>query len=286
MAVVAGVVREDCDRLAAPGQPFVVVTDVRKTYGHREVLKGVNLTVGGGAVTVILGPSGAGKSTLLRLVNHLEELDAGEIRVDGRLVGYREVPGGVKPLRNLARARAEARIGFVFQHFNLFEHLTALENVAIAPRRVYGEPRKRSLARARQLLDAVGLADRHEHLPAHLSGGQQQRVAIARAIAIRPRLMLFDEPTSALDPELVAGILGLMRGLAELGITMVVVTHELGFAREVADHVVFIDRGSVIEAGNPDVLLGNPSHARTRAFIRLVERHDISAPKGGGDAAP
>jgi polar amino acid transport system permease protein len=256
----------------ADGTPFLTCQGVRKSHKAREVLRGVDLSVRAGEVLVIMGPSGSGKSTLLRLINHLEHLDGGDVRVAGKRVGYEEVNGKLRPVRRLAAARAEARIGMVFQQFNLFEHLSALDNVALGPMRVYGESREASEARAKVLLDAVGLGEHMHHRPAHLSGGGQQRVAIARALAIRPRLMLFDEPTSALDPELVSGILALIRGLAEAGMTMVVVTHELQFAREVADRVVFMDDGLVVEEGTPATVLDHPAEARTRQFLQLVQR--------------
>ena len=221
-----------------------------------------------------MGPSGSGKSTLLRLVNHLEPLDQGEITVDGKYVGYARKAGGeLAPTRNLARARADARIGMVFQHFNLFDHLTALENIIEAPIRVYGEPAEKMRALGMSLLNAVGLASHADHLPHRLSGGQQQRVAIARALAISPRLMLFDEPTSALDPELVGEVLAAIRRLAEAGMTMLIVTHEVRFAREVADRVIFMDEGLIVEQGPPEQVLDRPTHERTQRFLRLVEPH-------------
>jgi polar amino acid transport system permease protein len=253
------------------GTPFVTVRGVRKAYAAREVLCGVDLDVQPHEVLAIIGPSGSGKSTLLRLVNHLEAVSDGTIRVDGAPVGYDASGAELRSTRALARARADARIGMVFQQFNLFAHLSAIDNVTLGPVRVYDEPRDAARARARVLLDAIGLAEHHDHLPGQLSGGQQQRVAIARALAIRPRLMLFDEPTSALDPELVAGILAVMRDLAEVGMTMIVVTHELQFAREVADHVVFIDEGRIVERGSAAEVLDHPAHARTRSFVQLVQ---------------
>lgn len=253
--------------------PFVVCKDVWKSYGHRiEVLRGINLTVNRGEVVTIMGPSGSGKSTFLRLINHLEALDRGEITIDGRYVGYERVSNALRPIRHLAKARAEAKIGMVFQHFNLFEHFTALENVIEAPIRVYGEDPERARARGMALLASVGLAHHAHHLPHRLSGGQQQRVAIARALAISPRLMLFDEPTSALDPELVADVLAVIRRLAEAGMTMIVVTHEVRFAREVADRVIFMDAGAIVEEGSPGEVLGSPRQLRTQQFLRLVER--------------
>jgi polar amino acid transport system permease protein len=257
-----------------PGGPdegiFVECAEVWKAYGGREVLRGVNLTVKRGEVVTIMGPSGSGKSTLLRLINHLEQLDRGEIWVAGDYVGYQLIDGVLRPTRDLAKARARARIGMVFQHFNLFDHLTALENVVEAPIRVYGEDAQRARATAMGLLTMVGLANHAHHLPHRLSGGQQQRVAIARALAISPRLMLFDEPTSALDPELVAEVLAVIRRLAEAGMTMIVVTHEVRFAREVADRVIFVDDGRIVEEGPPAAVIDNPRHERTRRFLRLV----------------
>ena len=264
---------------ALRGQPFVVGRNVQKTYGGREVLSGVDFSVAQGEVVVVLGPSGSGKSTLLRMINHLEAMDWGEITVGGRPVGYRPADGGPpRPVRDLARARAEARIGMVFQHFNLFAHLTALQNVTETPVRVHGVPPAEAEATALRLLAAVGLARHAHHLPHRLSGGQQQRVAIVRALAIQPKLMLFDEPTSALDPELVGDVLAVMRRLAEAGMTMVVVTHEIRFAREVADRVIFMDEGRVVEQGPPEAVIDNPKHERTRRFLRMVEQEDVAEP--------
>jgi len=262
---------------AQRGAPFVVGRNVQKAYGDREVLAGVDFTVAQGEVVVILGPSGSGKSTLLRMINHLEVLDWGEIRVAGETVGYRPSTGRApRPVRDLARARAAARIGMVFQHFNLFAHLTALQNITEAPMRVYGVPRAAAEATAVKLLAAVGLAPHADKLPHRLSGGQQQRVAIVRALAIQPKLMLFDEPTSALDPELVGEVLAVLRRLAEAGMTMVVVTHEIRFAREVADRVIFMDGGRVIEQGPPEEVIDNPKHERTRRFLRMVEQDETT----------
>ena len=230
---------------------FVSCADVWKSYGGREVLRGVDLTVRRGEVVTIMGPSGSGKSTLLRLINHLEAMDKGEILIDGRHVGYKRVNGALRPIRDLASARAEARIGMVFQHFNLFDHLTALENIVEAPVRVHHEDPAKARETAKRLLGLVGLIHHANHLPHRLSGGQQQRVAIARALAISPRLMLFDEPTSALDPELVGDVLAVIRKLAEMGMTMIVVTHEVRFARDVADRVIFMDGGRIVEEGLP-----------------------------------
>jgi polar amino acid transport system permease protein len=273
--LVADVCHDDA---VTPGEPFVVCRNVQKSYGSRTILQSIDLTVNRGEVVVLMGPSGSGKSTLLRLINHLEAVDWGEITIDGKLVGYERLPGGrLRAASNLAHARAEARIGMVFQHFNLFEHLTALENIAEAPVRVYGQDPERARALALRLLAAVGLAEHAAHLPHRLSGGQQQRVAIARALAVSPRLMLFDEPTSALDPELVGEVLTVLRGLAQAGMTMIVVTHEVRFAREVADRVVFMDEGLVVEQGPPEQLLDHPEQERTQRFLRMVAQTDASA---------
>jgi len=261
---------------AASDGPFLVCKNVWKSYQGREVLRGIDLEVGRGEVVVLLGASGSGKSTLLRLINHLEHVDWGAITVGGRYVGYEEKNGGLRPTANLARARAEARIGMVFQHFNLFNHLSALQNVVEAPVRVFGERAEAAEALGRRLLASVGLAQHVDHLPHRLSGGQQQRVAIARALAIQPRLMLFDEPTSALDPELVGEVLAVMRRLAEGGMTMLVVTHEIRFAREVADRVVFMDEGQIVEQGPPAEVIDNPRHERTRRFLRMVVRQETA----------
>ena len=247
--------------------PFVEFRGVRKSYGSAEILRGVDLTVRRGEVLVLMGPSGSGKSTLLRLINHLEPLDGGEILVAGGHVGYRRIDGELKPVRDVARARAEARIGMVFQHFNLFDHLPVVDNVSIAPVHVFKEQPDQARARAIELLKGVGLGHHVDHMPHRLSGGQQQRVAIARALAISPRLMLFDEPTSALDPELVGEVLGVMRRLAEAGMTMIVVTHEVRFARDVADRIVFMADGQVVEQGPPGEILVRPREERTRRFL-------------------
>jgi polar amino acid transport system permease protein len=258
-------------------EPYVVCRNVWKSYGSREVLRSIDLTVYRGEVVTIIGPSGSGKSTFLRLINHLERLDWGEILVEGRHVGYEKHGKQLRPSRHLAKARAQARIGMVFQHFNLFDHLTAIENVCEAPIRVYGEDPEHARANAMSLLASVGLGSHAHHRPHRLSGGQQQRVAIARALAISPRLMLFDEPTSALDPELVGEVLAVMRNLAGRGMTMVVVTHEMRFAREVADRVVFMDEGRIAEQGTPQQVLDDPKQDRTRRFLRLVGRQVVDA---------
>jgi polar amino acid transport system ATP-binding protein len=243
---------------------------VYKSFGKLEVLRAVNLSVGRGEVVVLIGASGSGKTTLLRCINHLEHLDGGRIYVDGELIGYREVHGRLREDSEQEVARKRSAIGFVFQRFNLFPHLTALGNVIEAPMRVKKLPRDRAVERGRQLLTKVGLADKLEEHPARLSGGQQQRVAIARALAMEPQVMLFDEPTSALDPELVGEVLEVMQSLAREGMTMVVVTHEMGFAREVAHRVVFMDGGQVVEEGPPDAILRNPQQERTKAFLSKV----------------
>jgi polar amino acid transport system ATP-binding protein len=243
---------------------------VHKSFGTLEVLKGVDLEVKTGTVTVILGPSGSGKSTLLRSINHLEKVDRGLIRIDGQLVGYKRKGDKLYELREREILHQRSQVGFVFQNFNLFGHLTALQNVVEAP--VSAQRRKRGEVEpvARQLLERVGVGDKTDVYPRQLSGGQQQRVAIARALALRPKVLLFDEPTSALDPELVGEVLDVIKELARDGSTMVVVTHEIGFAREIADTVVFMDDGVIVESGLPDEVLDNPAHERTRAFISKV----------------
>jgi polar amino acid transport system ATP-binding protein len=251
-------------------EPMVKAEGVHKRFGRLEVLKGITLEVQPSEVMCLLGPSGSGKSTLLRCINHLEKINAGRLFVDGELVGYRESGGKLHELRESEVARKRAEIGMVFQRFNLFPHMTALENVIEAPTRVLKLSRQEALDRARELLIGVGLEEKAKWYPAQLSGGQQQRVAIARALAMRPKLMLFDEPTSALDPELVGDVLDAMRTLAADGMTMIVVTHEMGFARSVADTVVFIDSGVVVESGPPADVLGAPREERTRAFLSKV----------------
>jgi polar amino acid transport system ATP-binding protein len=243
---------------------------VHKRFGRLEVLKGVNLEVRRGEVMCMLGPSGSGKSTFLRCINHLEKINAGRLSVDGELVGYREAGGKLYELHERDVARGRAQIGMVFQHFNLFPHMTALDNVTLAPIRVLGLSREEARERARNLLERVGLGDKLDTYPVALSGGQQQRVAISRALAMRPKLMLFDEPTSALDPELVGDVLDAMRQLAADGMTMIVVTHEMGFAREVADTAVFMDEGVVVESGSPGEVLVSPREERTKAFLSKV----------------
>nr|WP_091321046.1 amino acid ABC transporter ATP-binding protein [Geodermatophilus ruber] len=243
---------------------------VCKSFGHVDVLKGIDLEVAAGEVVCVIGPSGSGKSTFLRCINHLEKINAGRLWVDGRLVGYRERGGKLHELRDRDVAAQRRDIGMVFQRFNLFPHMTALENVVEAPTQVKGVRKDAARARGVELLERVGLAERVHSYPNQLSGGQQQRVAIARALAMEPKLMLFDEPTSALDPELVGEVLDVMRGLAESGMTMIVVTHEMGFAREVGDTLVFMDDGVIVESGDPRRVLSDPQHARTQAFLSKV----------------
>lgn len=251
-------------------ETMVLADNVGKKFGHNEVLKGVDLTVKRGDVTCLLGPSGSGKSTLLRCINHLERIDSGRLYVDGELVGYRQEGRILHELDDRSVARQRSKIGMVFQRFNLFPHMTALENVMEAPRMVLKEPTLKARKRAHELLEQVGLGSKAHHFPSQLSGGQQQRVAIARALAMKPELMLFDEPTSALDPELVGEVLKVMKDLAASGMTMVVVTHEMGFAREAADEVVFLDGGVIVEQGKPDEVLLNPQHERTQSFLSRV----------------
>ncbi|MGH2905386.1 MAG: amino acid ABC transporter ATP-binding protein [Solirubrobacterales bacterium] len=250
--------------------PMVDARGVCKSFGRTEVLKGITLQVQPSEVMCLLGPSGSGKSTFLRCINHLDRVDAGELRVDGELVGYREANNKIYELKESEIARHRAKIGMVFQRFNLFPHMTAIGNIIEAPMRVSGESRADATAHARELLETVGLADRADAYPSALSGGQQQRIAIARALAMRPKLMLFDEPTSALDPELVGDVLAVMRKLAADGMTMVVVTHEIGFAREAGDLLVFMDEGVVVETGPPRDVIANPQHERTKAFLSRV----------------
>ncbi|MFE5703088.1 amino acid ABC transporter ATP-binding protein [Rhodococcus sp. ACS1] len=247
--------------------PMVKADRVCKNFGALKVLKGVSLEIGAGQVLCLVGPSGSGKSTFLRCINHLEQVNAGRLYVDGEIVGYSERGGKLYELHPRAAAKQRRDIGMVFQHFNLFPHRTALENIIEAPIQVKKLSKKKALERGRDLLDQVGLSEKADAYPAQLSGGQQQRVAIARALAMDPKLMLFDEPTSALDPELVGEVLTVMKDLAAGGMTMVVVTHEMGFAREVADQLVFMDAGVVVESGDPRELLANPQHDRTKLFL-------------------
>jgi polar amino acid transport system ATP-binding protein len=255
---------------APSGLPMVRAEGVRKSFGHLEVLKGIDLEVAAREVMCVIGPSGSGKSTFLRCINHLEKINAGRLWVDGHLVGYRERGGKLHELRDREVSAQRRDIGMVFQRFNLFPHMTALENVIEAPTRVKRVGKQDARARGQELLERVGLGDRVHSYPNQLSGGQQQRVAIARALAMEPKLMLFDEPTSALDPELVGEVLDVMRGLAADGMTMIVVTHEMGFAREVGDTLVFMDEGRVVEAGDPRQVLSDPRHQRTQAFLSKV----------------
>jgi polar amino acid transport system ATP-binding protein len=243
---------------------------INKSYGSHKVLKGVSLTVKPGEVACIIGPSGSGKSTFLRCINHLEKIDAGRIFVDGQIIGYREAHGKLYELRESEADIQRRDIGMVFQRFNLFPHMTALENVIAGLIHVQKVEKKKAEVEGLALLERVGLGNKSTHFPSQLSGGQQQRVAIARALAMKPKLMLFDEPTSALDPELVGDVLQVMKDLASTGMTMIVVTHEMGFAREVADSVFFMDEGVVVESGSPDQVLGNPQEARTREFLSKV----------------
>ncbi|MCV7219806.1 amino acid ABC transporter ATP-binding protein [Mycolicibacterium elephantis] len=249
---------------------MVKAEQVCKNFGALQVLKGITLEVGRGEVLCMVGPSGSGKSTFLRCINHLEQVNAGRLYVDGELIGYRERGNKLHEMAPRDAAKQRRDIGMVFQHFNLFPHRTALENVIEAPIHVKRVKKADAIARARDLLEQVGLSAKADAYPAQLSGGQQQRVAIARALAMNPKLMLFDEPTSALDPELVGEVLGVMKRLAAEGMTMVVVTHEMGFAREVANQLVFMDGGVVVESGPPREVLANPQHERTKAFLSKV----------------
>jgi polar amino acid transport system ATP-binding protein len=250
--------------------PMVRAEQVCKSFGALTVLKGVTLSVERGQVLVLVGPSGSGKSTFLRCINHLETVSAGRLYVDEQLVGYRESGDKLYEMSPREAAKQRRDIGMVFQHFNLFPHRTALDNIIEAPVHVKGVKKSEALIRARELLGTVGMADKADAYPAQLSGGQQQRVAIARALAMDPKLMLFDEPTSALDPELVGEVLAVMKKLASAGMTMIVVTHEMGFAREVADELVFMDGGVIVESGPPREILANPQHDRTKAFLSKV----------------
>jgi len=250
--------------------PMVKAQEVCKSFGALHVLKGITLEVGKGEVLCMVGPSGSGKSTFLRCINHLEQVNAGRLYVDGDLIGYREAGSKLHEISPRDAAKQRRDIGMVFQHFNLFPHRTALENLIEAPMHVKRVKKADAVARAKDLLDQVGLAEKATAYPAQLSGGQQQRVAIARALAMNPKLMLFDEPTSALDPELVGEVLAVMKNLAQEGMTMVVVTHEMGFAREVANQLVFMDGGVVVESGPPREVLANPQHERTKAFLSKV----------------
>jgi polar amino acid transport system ATP-binding protein len=249
---------------------MVLAEGLYKRFGRLEVLKGIDFEVARREVVCIIGPSGSGKSTLLRCINHLEKINAGRLWVDGELVGYREQGGRLHELREKDICAKRAEIGMVFQQFNLFPHMTVLDNVIEAPIRVKGLHKDQAVALAEQLLDSAGMKEKADAYPKQLSGGQQQRVAIARALAMQPKLMLFDEPTSALDPELVGDVLAVMRDLATSGMTMIVVTHEMGFAREVGDTLIFMDNGVVVESGLPREVLASPAHERTKAFLSKV----------------
>jgi polar amino acid transport system ATP-binding protein len=262
--VVAG------DEARDTARPLVRIRGLRRSFGANLVLDGIDLDVRSGEVTVLLGPSGSGKSTLLRCINHLEKPDAGFVELAGEVVGYRHNGNRLHELHAKAITRQRARVGMVFQQFNLFPHLTVLENIIEAPIAVSHVPKKQAVSRALELLERVGLAGREKSYPRQMSGGQQQRVAIARALAMEPELLLFDEPTSALDPELVGEVLSVMKDLALEGMTMIVVTHEIGFAREVADTVVFLDGGEIVESGPPGSVLTNPQHERARTFLAAV----------------
>ena len=256
--------------ITAPAGGLIEIRGVHKSFGDLEVLRGIDLRIEPGTVTVILGPSGSGKSTLLRTINHLEPVTQGLISLDGETIGYRREGDLLHELHEREVLRQRTAIGMVFQSFNLFAHMTALANVAEAPRRALGVPRREAEAHARELLALVGLSDKERVYPRQLSGGQQQRVAIARALALRPKVLLFDEPTSALDPELVDEVLAVIRSLARAGTTLVIVTHEISFARDVADTVVFMDHGRIVEQGPLAEVLDRPHHERTRAFLAKV----------------
>lgn len=251
-------------------EPALRVEGVRKSYGSVEVLKGIDMKVKPGEVACLVGPSGSGKSTFLRCINHLEKINSGRLYVHGELVGYQEKKGRLYELSDREVCRKRAEIGMVFQNFNLFQHMSVLENIIEAPTRVLKISKEEAVIHARELLELVGLSGREDSFPKQLSGGQQQRVAITRALAMRPKLMLFDEPTSALDPELVGEVLAAMQDLANSGMTMIVVTHEMGFARKVADTVTFMDAGLIVETGPPDQLLDSPQHERTKSFFSKV----------------
>jgi polar amino acid transport system ATP-binding protein len=266
--------------------PLVHAVNVCKAFHGTDVLKGIDMDVDRGEVVCLLGPSGSGKTTFLRCINQLETIDGGRIFVDGDLMGYAERGGRLHRLTDKEIAAQRREIGMCFQRFNLFPHMTATENVMEAPVHVKGENKAAARASALELLDSVGMSDRAHAYPAQLSGGQQQRVAIARALAMKPKLMLFDEPTSALDPELVGEVLAVMRKLADDGMTMIVVTHEMGFAREVADRVVFIDGGVVVEQGPPSVVISNPQHPRTQSFLQRMRQEEAEGHHGKAIAVP
>ena len=256
----------------APGEPLVLAQEVHKSFGSVEVLKGINLQVQEGQVLCIIGPSGSGKSTFIRCINHLEKIDSGRLLVDGHLVGYRRVGTKLHEMRESEIAKRREDVGMVFQHFNLFPHMTVLQNLTEAPIRVRKVPKGEAIQTARTLLERVGLAEKEKAYPAQLSGGQQQRVAIARALCMKPKLMLFDEVTSALDPELVNEVLDVMRDLAKEGMTMIVVTHEMGFAREVGDRILFFEHGCIAQDAPPAQFFGAQEDERVRAFIGQVTR--------------
>jgi polar amino acid transport system ATP-binding protein len=257
----------------ATATPLVRIEGLHKYYGDHHVLRGIDMTVNEGEVSVVIGPSGSGKSTMLRCVNLLETISAGRISVDGQLIGYREVNGRLHDLKKKDIAAQRREIGMVFQRFNLFPHKTALQNVMEAPMQVKGKSKEHARTQALELLDRVGLAERANHYPAQLSGGQQQRVAIARALAMNPKVMLFDEPTSALDPEMINEVLEVMQQLARDGMTMIVVTHEMGFARSAANRVVFMADGRIVEQATPDQFFGNPSSDRAKDFLSKILHH-------------
>ncbi|MES1924345.1 amino acid ABC transporter permease/ATP-binding protein [Salinisphaera sp. T31B1] len=263
---------KDGRRADRPRRPYVVINKVSKSFHGKRVLRDVSFNIFPGEVVFLIGPSGSGKTTLLRTINRLETVDDGEITVGGQFVGYRASAGRPVPMRDAARSRAKVGVGMVFQHFNLFDHLTVLENVIEAPVRVHGAKREQARAEARELLAWAGLAEYENHYPHQLSGGQQQRIAIIRAVATRPKLLLFDEPTSALDPELVNEVLDLMRKLAESGMTMVVVSHEIVFARDWADKVVFMEDGEIVQHGAPEAVFNSPDNPRTKNFVNLIEQ--------------
>jgi len=250
--------------------PMVLAENVNKSFGTHHVLKGVSLQVNAGEVMCLIGPSGSGKSTFLRCINHLEKINAGRLYVNGELIGYREKNSTLYEMKPREAAKQRTNIGMVFQRFNLFPHMTALENITAAPIMVGKVSKDEAISRGKELLQRVGLGNKGDHYPAHLSGGQQQRVAIARSLAMNPSLMLFDEPTSALDPELVGEVLDVMKELAATGMTMIVVTHEMAFAREVADNLVFMDEGVVVESGDPVQVLASPTQERTKSFLSKV----------------
>jgi len=265
--------REHSTKPSSSRKALVTIRNLHKSFGPQKILSGLDLDVAGGKTVVILGPSGSGKSTLLRCINRLEKIDAGSIFVDGEQMGFEWKNNRLLPLSDRHVAKQRRSIGMVFQQFNLYPHQTALENIIEAPIHVHHQPRGDAVRLARDLLVQVGLADREDHYPSQLSGGQQQRVAIARALAIRPKLILFDEPTSALDPELIGEVLQVMKKLTEQGLTMIVVTHEIGFAREAADHVIFMADGHIVEQGSPEEVISKPQQPRTQEFLARFQSH-------------